>query len=128
MLDLDHKHSSVIGLLTEVALSSILIYQSLLMFVTVPVSKPKGRWSVIRKMIHTEQVSCEQKIENMNELERIDVALKSLCRSSKGEKIESAQRGLITLETHFEGMESNLECLFRRLIKTRTLFLNMASH
>ncbi|KAK1378046.1 DUF241 domain-containing protein [Heracleum sosnowskyi] len=128
MLDLDQKHSSVIGLLTEVGLSSISIYQSLLMFVMVPVSKPKGRWSVITKMIHAERVSCEEKIENVNELERIDVALISLCTSSNGEKIESAQRGLVTLETHFEGMESNLECLFRRLIKTRTLFLNMASH
>ncbi|XP_074342021.1 uncharacterized protein LOC141679419 [Apium graveolens] len=128
MLDLDQKHSSVIRLLTEVALSSISIYQSLLTFVTVPVSKPKGRWSVITKMIHTERVSCEEKIESVNELERIDVALRSLCTSSKGKKIESAQRGLITLETHFEGMERHLECLFRRLIKTRTLFLNMASN
>lgn len=128
MLELDQKQSSLIGLLTEVALSSISIYQSLLTLVTVPVSKPKGRWSVITKMIHTERVSCEEKIENMNELERIDVALRSLCTSSEGKKIECAQRGLVTLETHFESMESNLECLFRRLIKTRTLFLNMASH
>ncbi|WOH12371.1 hypothetical protein DCAR_0831874 [Daucus carota subsp. sativus] len=126
MLDSDQKHSSVIGLLTEVTLSSISVYQSLLMFVTVPVSKTKGRrWSAITKLIHTERVSCEE--ENMNELERIDAALISLCRSRKGEKIESAQRGLVALETHFEGIESNLECLFRRLIKTRTLFLNMAS-
>lgn len=129
MLDLDPKHSYVIELLTEVTLSSISIYQSLLMFVTVPVSKPKGsRWSVITKLIHTERVSCEEKMRNMNELERMDAALRSLYRSSKGEKIESAQRGLVALEAQFEGMESNLECLFRRLIKTRTLFLNMASH
>ncbi|XP_023890150.2 uncharacterized protein LOC112002228 [Quercus suber] len=129
----DHHLSAVIRVLREVCVMNISVFQSLLLFLTVPLSKPKAtRWSLVSKLMHKGVIACEEKQENVNEMEVADAALSTLCRnaSSEGvdaEKIRSAHKKLEDLEIGIEDMENGLECLFRSLIKTRASFLNIIS-
>ncbi|CBI25904.3 unnamed protein product, partial [Vitis vinifera] len=100
LLDQHHQLSAVIEVLGEVNVISISIFQALLLFLSAPVSKPKPtRWSLVSKFMHKGIV----KHENIKELES-------------------------TLEASIEGLENGLECMFRRLIKTRASLLNIVSH
>ena len=130
VLDLDDQHlSAVIRVLREVCVMNVSIFQSLLLFLTVPLSKPKATtgWSLVSKLMHKGVVACEEKQENVNEMEAVDAALRTLCRYADAEKIQSTHKSLEDLETSMEEMENCLECLFRRLIKSRASLLNIVS-
>ena len=133
LLALDHHLSAVIRVLGEVCVMNISIFQSLLMFLTVPVSKPKAtRWSLVSKLMHKGVIACEVKQENVNEIEVVDAALSTLCKyaSSEGadaEKVQCAYKKLEDLEIGIEDLENGLECVFRRLVKTRASLLNIIS-
>ncbi|XP_035549197.1 uncharacterized protein LOC109017283 [Juglans regia] len=133
ILDLDHHLSAVIRVLREVCLMNVSTFQSLLMFLTTPVSKPISGWSLVSKLMHKSVIACEEKQEKVNEMEVVDAALSTLCRSyasSKGadpEKAQSAKKRLEDLEISIEELENSLECVFRRLIRTRASLLNIIS-
>lgn len=135
ILDLDHHLASVIRLLREVSVMNVSIFQALLLFLTVPLSKPRpSGWSLVSKLMHKGVIACEEKQENVNEVEVVDAALRNLSRntaSSEGdepEKIQSTHKSLEDLEISMEEMENGLECLYRRLIRTRASLLNIISH
>ncbi|KAA8532049.1 hypothetical protein F0562_006809 [Nyssa sinensis] len=131
VLDLDHHVSSVIKVLREAGAMSILIFQTVLLFLSVPVSKPKPtRWLLVSKLLHKGAVACEEQEENVNELESVDVALQALCGSDSSgvDRMQIAQKRLEALEASIEVLENGLECMFRRLIKSRASFLNLISH
>ncbi|KAL6345250.1 hypothetical protein AAG906_015733 [Vitis piasezkii] len=87
---------------------SISIFQSLVLLST-PVLKPKlSRWSLVSKFMHKGAVSCEENAENMKELESVEFSL-----------------GAISSE---EAKYKGLECMYRRLVKTRASLLNIISH
>ena len=129
----DHHLSAVIRVLREVCVMNVSVFQSLLLFLTVPLSKPEAtKWSLVSKLMHKGVIACEEKQENVNEMEVADAALSTLCRnaSSAGvdaEKIQSAHKKLEDLEIGIEDMENGLEGVFRSLIKTRASFLNIIS-
>ncbi|XP_030923534.1 uncharacterized protein LOC115950480 [Quercus lobata] len=129
----DHHLSAVIRVLREVCVMNVSVFQSLLLFLTVPLSKPKAtRWSLVSKLMHKGVIACEEKQENVNEMEVADAALSTLCRNASSEgvdakKIQSANKKLEDLEIGIEDMENGLECVFRSLIKTRASFLNIIS-
>lgn len=129
----DHHLSAVIRVLREVCVMNVSVFQSLLLFLTVPLSKPKAtRWSLVSKLLHKGVIACEEKQENVNEMEVADAALSTLCRNASSEgvdakKIQSANKKLEDLEIGIEDMENGLECVFRSLIKTRASFLNIIS-
>ncbi|KAK9265521.1 hypothetical protein L1049_001766 [Liquidambar formosana] len=86
LLDTDYHLSSLIRVLREVSVINISIFQSLLLFLCVPVLKPKPtRWCLVSKLINKGVVACENKQENVNELESVDFALSALCRYNSGE-------------------------------------------
>ncbi|KAB2618217.1 hypothetical protein D8674_014086 [Pyrus ussuriensis x Pyrus communis] len=69
-----------------------------------------------------------------HELDGVDAALYSLCKSSSAptegtnvEKIQNAHKQLEALEVTVEGLEKGLESVLRRLIKTRASLLNRIS-
>ncbi|KAA8547567.1 hypothetical protein F0562_003996 [Nyssa sinensis] len=131
LLDLDHHVSSVIGVLMEVRAMSISTFQTLLLFLSVPVSKPRPtRWLLVSKLLHKGAVACEDQCANLNELESVDIVLQALCRcgSSEGDKMQIAQNSLEALEGSIEVIENSLECMFRHLIKARASLLNIVSH
>lgn len=129
----DHHFSAVIRVLREVCVMNVSVFQSLFLFLTVPLSKPKAtRWSLVSKLMHKGVIACEEKQENVNEMEVADAALSTLCRNAPSEgvdaeKIQSAHKKLEDLEIGIEDMENGLGCVFRSLIKTRASFLNIIS-
>ncbi|XP_022741822.1 uncharacterized protein LOC111293302 [Durio zibethinus] len=95
--------------------------------------KPKpSKWSLVSKLVRKGLTACEEQ-QNMNELERVDIAVSNLLlqssrEESEEEKIQSAQVQLKSLDAIFESFEDGLECLFRSLIHTRVSLLNILSH
>ncbi|KAK3018055.1 hypothetical protein RJ639_005180 [Escallonia herrerae] len=128
LLDQDHHLHAVIRAIMEVRQNTIDALQSLLMFLSTPVSKPKTtKWLLVSKLMHEERVTCEAQQESVNELETADTALFILCRygSSEREKIQIAQNRLEELEACIKGFENGLGCMFRSLIKARVSLLNV---
>lgn len=125
LVDQNHHLSAVIRVLREVNAVTSSIFQSLLLFLSASGSKPKqSRWSLVSKLMHKGSVSCEEKKQEIvNELESVDVAL----RSHDMGKMQHVQTSLKELEGSIEGLEKNLENLFRRLIRTRASLLNIIS-
>ncbi|KAF5753092.1 hypothetical protein HS088_TW01G01011 [Tripterygium wilfordii] len=123
--DQDHHLSAVIRVLREVNVTSISIFQSLLLFLSMSVSKPRqGKWSLVSKLMHKGMIACEEKQESLNELEIVDAAL---CEGLNIEKMQNTNKRLEALETSIQGLENGLESVFRRLIKARAAVLNIIS-
>lgn len=137
MTDLDDDPlPAVVRVLAETSLSTISIFHSLLLFLSVPMLKPRpcsSRWSLVFKQLQKGVLSGKDQQGNMNELERVDTAVGNLLMHNssqevEAQKIESAQIRLGALDVSMEGLEKGLECLFRRLIQARVLILNIISH
>ncbi|KAM7529543.1 hypothetical protein LguiB_032953 [Lonicera macranthoides] len=129
--DLDHHVSAVIKVLREVSIVSISVFQSLLVFLSVPVSKPnQTKWSLVSNLMGKGKVACEDQLNNANELQRVDAALSIICRygSNEKENMQVAQYRLEKLKSCVEEIEISLEFNFRHLIRTRASFLNTVSH
>ncbi|KAK7815362.1 hypothetical protein CFP56_001712, partial [Quercus suber] len=127
MSNLDHHLSAVVRVLNETSLITSSIFHSFLLFLSVPMLKPKpSRWSLVSKLVQkgVHELASKDQHENVNELEGVDLALNSLLlhNSSKdieAQKIKSAQIKLDALDVSMKGLEKGLECLFRHLIQTR---------
>ncbi|XP_018855137.1 uncharacterized protein LOC109017294 [Juglans regia] len=138
MSDLDDPLPAVVRVLAETSFSTISIFHSLLLFLSVPVLKPKpssSRWSLVFKQLQKGVLAGkDQQAGNMqNELERVDTAVGNLLMHNSSEdteaqRIQSAQIRLGALDVSMEGLEKGLECLFRRLIQARVLILNIISN
>ncbi|KAF8406686.1 hypothetical protein HHK36_008777 [Tetracentron sinense] len=133
LIELDHHLSVVVKVLREVTMITISIFQSLLMFMSAPSKLKPGRWSLISKLVHAESIAnCEGRQEHINEVENVDVALYSLHGGIRNKdakvNLQTAQKSLETLEISIGGLETGLECMFRRLIQTRVTLLNIISH
>ncbi|KAM7516061.1 hypothetical protein LguiA_005644 [Lonicera macranthoides] len=99
-LDVDQHISVVIRVLRDVSTVGISIFQSILVFVSVPVSKPKqSKWSLVSKLINKGEVACQIQPKNIE-----------------------------TLEGRIEDIENGLECVFRKLVRTRASLLNTISY
>ncbi|KAJ9128754.1 hypothetical protein P3X46_034515 [Hevea brasiliensis] len=130
----DHYLSAIVKALSEASWMTISIFSSLLLFLSVPILKPKpSKWSLLSKLVHKGAVACEGQQENKNELENVDLALTSLLvtntrKDLEPQKIQAAQKMLEILDISIEELENKLECLFRNLIHTRVSLLNILSH
>ncbi|KAI3519115.1 hypothetical protein L1887_08140 [Cichorium endivia] len=124
-----HQLAAVMKAVVGVSEMTVAVFESLLLFFAMPVSKP-NRWSlVVSKLIHKGMVACDdqQELGILNEMESIDAGLQALCKDGSSEKIQTAKCRLERVETQLECIESRLESLFRRLIGTRTSLLNIMS-
>ncbi|XP_048436361.1 uncharacterized protein LOC125475539 [Pyrus x bretschneideri] len=133
----DQRAPAVVRVLREVFGKNVSIFQSLLVFFAVPVSRPiSNKRSLVSKFMHKGVITCEDQKEDIHghELDGVDAALYSLCKSSSAptegtnvEKIQNAHKQLEALEVTVEGLEKGLESVLRRLIKTRASLLNIIS-
>lgn len=127
-----HQLAAVIKAVIGVSEVTVSVFESLLSFFSLPISKP-NRWSlVVSKLIHKGMVACEDQQEQgaLNELDSIDAVLQNLCKygsSTQLDKMQIAKCRLGSLEAQLECVETRLECMFRRLIKTRATLLNINS-
>lgn len=126
--DQDQHFSAMVGVLTEVNVMNISIFQSLFSFLSAPVvSSKQTRWSLVSKLMHKGvKISCEDQ-PKLNELESVDAALGSRHCWADVEKMQIARKRLVALERSIESLESRLECVFRHLIKARISLLNIIS-
>ncbi|XP_076903209.1 uncharacterized protein LOC143558211 [Bidens hawaiensis] len=101
-LNLDAHLSSVVRVLREVSEISISVFEMLMSFFSVAVSKLKSatKWSIISKFIQKGTTGCKDQPQ--------------ICFEA--------------LDCSIEVIENGLECMFRKLIKTRTSLLNILSH
>nr|GMC62580.1 uncharacterized protein LOC109167639 [Ipomoea batatas] len=100
--DVNRDISSVIKALREASVVSTSIFQSVLLFLSVPVSKLKpSRWSLVSKLVQSGRVACEYQHDNTCNLE--------------------------VLEAELEDIENKMESIFRCLIKLRRSLLNIIS-
>ncbi|KAJ4965774.1 hypothetical protein NE237_017623 [Protea cynaroides] len=136
-LDGDHNDlMGTLGVLRKMETLTVSTLESLLSFV----SKPKTRstvsgWSLVTRMVQTKRVACEGEALERNEVEKVDMALSALMnhKSCKGNEtkqiqVQDVQQWLEGLEWSVKDLEEGLECVFRRLIKSRVLLLNILSH
>ncbi|KAI3712796.1 hypothetical protein L1987_71361 [Smallanthus sonchifolius] len=99
-LNIDPHLSSVTRVLRDVSEISISFFGMLLSFFSVSISKSKAtKWSMITKFI--------QKGSGSNDQQQICVE---------------------ALDCSIEGIENGLECMFRKLIKTRASLLNISHY
>ncbi|XP_019172105.1 PREDICTED: uncharacterized protein LOC109167538 [Ipomoea nil] len=130
-----NSDSLIVGVLTEASLVSISTFQSLLLFLSVPILKPKpSRWSLVSKLVQKGALLAndQAKRDSLSDLEKVDIALNDLLLNNHGkqeeaEKLELAQSRLETLDTSNEILENGLEHLFKHLIRTRVSLLNNLS-
>ncbi|KAJ4838414.1 hypothetical protein Tsubulata_025359, partial [Turnera subulata] len=124
----DHEIVSTISMLKEVEAITVSVFESMSSFI-----EPKSRgWSLVSKlMVRNRVVACEQNMPS-NEFATADAALESLlgCKTSKSSDntitpVETVQKQLNGLDLCIQDLEDGIECLFRRMIKTRALFLNI---
>ncbi|KVI02972.1 uncharacterized protein LOC112512958 [Cynara cardunculus var. scolymus] len=134
LADPDNHHlMAMIRVFMEVTEMTVIIFESLLMFLASPVTKRNGWSVVVSKLISKRTMACQEdkKQEGItNELETLDVALFTiLCDGHVewAEKTRIVQFKLEGLQGKMMRIESGLECMFRRFVKTRTTLLNIIS-
>lgn len=114
----------MINLLKGAEEISIAVFESILS----SISQTKGRtmisgWSVVSKLLQPKNGEFEA-----NEVEKIVGASLALKSSKDIEQVESVLKGLEALESSLEEAGEELECVYRRLVKTRVTLLNILNH
>ncbi|KAI3877208.1 hypothetical protein MKW92_040154 [Papaver armeniacum] len=140
-LSLDHQNNHlvvVVRVLREVSSITILIFKSLLSFLTPSSMNPIGKWALVSKLLQQKGTlvsSNKEEQDDMidNEVESVDVALHNLSvrkNSISTKNLEVLHKRLNVLEGKMESLENGVECMFKCLIKTRVSLLNnlSASH
>ncbi|KAG9136968.1 hypothetical protein Leryth_013813 [Lithospermum erythrorhizon] len=129
----DSQFSAALKVLTEASIVTISIFHTLLIFLSVPVLKPRpNRWSLVSKLMNKGALTGEDQSKKMNELENVDFALGKLTLQDSfkhldAEKIEMADKSLKDLETRVQVIENGLEDVFKHLIRSRVSLLNIFS-
>lgn len=122
----DHQHLFlVIKVLKESSAITISIFKSLLLFLSMSVTKSKSRgWSVLISKI----IPVEKGHKVINEVECTEMALYSLQVQMRGNNgkadVQMALKKLETVDGSIRGLERGLDCLFRGLIQNRMSLLN----
>ncbi|KAI5647742.1 hypothetical protein M9H77_33747 [Catharanthus roseus] len=121
---------AALSMLKEVETITLTIFESFL-------SQLYGRkkqtgWSLVSKLTST-GVSNQEEEKHTNEIEKVDNALNIIIsrkQSNKDdiEQVEAVQNQLGNILSSIENVEDELECLFRRLIKSRVFLLNILNH
>jgi len=79
LLSEDHELVALIRMLREVIVTNMSIFRSLLSFLTLPASKSKlTKWLRVAKLMHKRIISCEENLENFNELQCTKASLRTL--------------------------------------------------
>ncbi|KAI5660930.1 hypothetical protein M9H77_20255 [Catharanthus roseus] len=106
------ENVALLGIMREVEAVSLPILQSILAFVFGTETK-----SFLSKLISSKQTGNQGQV-----MEKMEKALETL-KGQNTQKIE-----LQSIELVIQELEEGLECLFRRLLKSRVSLLNMLNH
>uniref|UniRef100_A0A2N9GXC7 DUF241 domain-containing protein n=1 Tax=Fagus sylvatica TaxID=28930 RepID=A0A2N9GXC7_FAGSY len=132
--DKNHETLVMVSTLREIEVATLNVFESLLSYIAGPKSRSQSsNWSLVFKLVHPKRVACENEETERSELEKVDAALYSItgqttCKSDYSVHVENVQNTLGQLEPIVQDLEEGLECLFRRLIRTRVSLLNIFNH
>ena len=125
---------AMVSMLKELEAVTVMVFESLLTFIAGPKLQSKSYgWFVVSKLVHPKKVVCEDEKTDADEFDKADAALQSLIshKTSKSDYsvlVQNVQNWMGKLESSIEDVEEVLECLSRRLVKTRVSFLNILNH
>ncbi|KAH7850812.1 hypothetical protein Vadar_003273 [Vaccinium darrowii] len=123
------KSQEILDSLNEVEAATVGVLESMLSYIagTKAESSLSG-FSLVSKFMHRKRVASKY-VANTNTCENFDAALHSLnSKSDSTVHVENVQNQLEEMESSIQAIEEGLECLFRHLIKTRVILLNMLNH
>ncbi|CAL1355376.1 unnamed protein product [Linum trigynum] len=113
---------SIFGLLKEVESASFIAFESLLS--SVSGAESRG-WSVVSKYLKSKQ----DKATEMGQLQSELMVLRSNSKAvTSVEEVQKVLKGLAGMEWSLQEYEEELECIYRKLVKTRVSFLNILNH
>ncbi|KAB1216892.1 hypothetical protein CJ030_MR4G016095 [Morella rubra] len=130
----NHETLTMVSTLREVEAVTLNVFESLMSYVaSFKLRSKSSSWSLVSKLLLPKRVGCENEETERSELEKVDAALYSIIseRTTKSDytmQVENVQDLLGKLEPNVQDLEEELECLFRRLIKTRVSLLNILSN
>ncbi|KAH7851137.1 hypothetical protein Vadar_007719 [Vaccinium darrowii] len=128
------KSREILGSLNEVEEATIGVFESLLSYISgTKAESSLSGFPLLSKFTHRRSIASKDEEANTNAFENFDAALHSLNHQKTSEfdnstVVENAQNQLGTMESSIQVIEQGLECLFRRLIKTRVILLNILNH
>uniref|UniRef100_A0A2N9GPJ1 Uncharacterized protein n=1 Tax=Fagus sylvatica TaxID=28930 RepID=A0A2N9GPJ1_FAGSY len=124
----------MVSMLKELEAVTLMVIESLLTFIAGSKLQSKSSsWFVVSKLVHPKRIACEGEETDANEFEKVDAVLQSLIshktrKSDYSMHIQNVQNWMGQLESSIQDVEEVLECLSRRLVKTRVSFLNILNH
>lgn len=124
----ENEAVALFSIMREAEAFTVSAFESLLSFISGRNAQSKPcRWSLVSNLMHSKRVACEGEETHANEFSKVDAALLSVSMTSKfdNKHVENLQNELEQLEMCTQDFEDGLECLFRRLIKTRVSLLNV---
>lgn len=122
LLDVDYNVLIVIKLLRELSAATISMFQSLFVFLSMPVT---NRWSLVSKLKAVTFAASEKEQKIYSEVGTVDAALYSLHKSDAKTDVKIVQLRLETLDCSITGLEAGMERLFRCLLQHRVSLLNL---
>lgn len=112
--------SDLVHKLRDAESNTIATLESLMCYLAGSSGARQGGWSVVAKLVHP------RKDGGRNELEQMDLSLQmSLEGGVRGEEVTKAMK---EVDSSIRNLEEELECLFRKLIGTRVLLLNILNY
>ncbi|KAK9129286.1 hypothetical protein Sjap_009773 [Stephania japonica] len=113
---------AIVGSLREVNAMTNSIFKSLLSSISQP---RKNSWSLASKLMNKRKVASHgEETECFNSVEKVDAALSNLKSSKSCKDTQDALKLMEALAMSIHGLEDELECVFRSLIKSRVSLLN----
>ncbi|XP_010690668.1 uncharacterized protein LOC104904171 [Beta vulgaris subsp. vulgaris] len=127
-----NAHSNAIEcILKDVEEITVIIFKSLLSHIAgVKLQSQKNSWSVIAQLLH--HSADKEGASSSSIFDTVDATLVSLiCQKKKNSanvsQLEEVRRQMSRLESEIQDLDEVLECLFKRLLKTRSALLNIFS-
>jgi len=128
----DNQQSTVTKALRCVSIINISVYESALVFLSMPVLSPK--WSLLSKVMNKAngKRGGQAKSKSGNELHDVDVALQTFLSSRKAVdddhgKFCAVLENLNAFVGVMEGIESGLESVYKQITKTKSFLMNILS-
>ncbi|KAM0942283.1 hypothetical protein DsansV1_C15g0136621 [Dioscorea sansibarensis] len=124
----DSDRSTVSKMFTEARDVTISLLQSVASSLPPSSTQKTSRWSLVSKALHKKKVTCEEfEDSNCSNFSFNSIYDCVSCIDVDGLSVVKAQDQLAEMMSSLEGLEMELESLYRRLIGNRVSFLNLLS-